>query len=70
MAEYQTPEAAEFNRRYKLTCRLCGSENVVLSVNDGFEGSDATIGDPDEVAFGCNDCKKNDYTLYPYRGAQ
>ena len=63
MYDNRPEEASEIERRFKLTCRMCGSENVRVSVQDGWCGTDVTAGDPGEIAFGCNDCKKNDYSV-------
>jgi hypothetical protein len=50
--------------RFKITCRKCGSENVVIDTCSGSPGySEWTGGDPAELSIGCNDCKQNDYTL-------
>jgi len=63
MYENRPKEAAEIMARFKLVCRKCGSENVVVSVNEGWQGTDVTAGDPGEIAFGCNDCQQNDYSV-------
>lgn len=59
-------EAEEIKRRFKIVCRVCGSENVVVDVREGWAGTDVTGGDPGEINIGCNDCEKNDYHLALY----
>lgn len=49
----------ELKSRYKLVCRKCGSENVVIDVV-----SEPLVCDsgyvPGSISVGCNDCKQND----------
>lgn len=63
MYENRQDVVNEVLKRFTLTCKKCGSTNVVLSVNEGWSGTFITVGDPGEVVFGCNDCKQNDYSF-------
>jgi hypothetical protein len=54
----------ELCKRFKFVCRKCGSENVVMDFERGTYWSDLTGSDPDEIVFGCNDCKDNDFRFY------
>ena len=63
MNENMPEIAAELERRFKFTCRMCSSEDVRVSVHDGWGGTDVTVGNPGEIAFGCNSCKNNDYCV-------
>ena len=48
-------------RQFKLVCRKCSSENVVVDADPGFGGSEVTGAEPGTLSVGCNDCKNNDF---------
>ena len=51
----------EIEKRYKLICRKCNSENVVVSeISDPINYGGETGYQSGTVAIGCNDCKQND----------
>lgn len=54
----------EIHSRYKLVCRLCGSENIVFDCEEGIDYGGRTGFQPGWVSLGCNDCKKNDMLEY------
>jgi hypothetical protein len=59
------PETAEaIVKRFKLVCRECGSENCVLTAEEGIDYGVLTGYSPGMVSGGCNDCKKNDLIEY------
>ena len=45
------------------TCLECSSENVKLSVDMGFPGSDVTGADEPQITIDCLDCKQH-ITIY------
>jgi hypothetical protein len=61
MTMYENWNTEEFFKRFKITCLKCGSENVKISGDQGWAGTDVTAGDPATLAIGCNDCKQNDF---------
>lgn len=52
----------QVQERFRLVCRKCGSDDVVININQGFGGSECTGADPDELTIGCNACRQNDYS--------
>ena len=52
-------EAEEITTRFKLVCKKCGGENVVVNIEPSYSYSEATLV-PGHISIGCNDCKKND----------
>lgn len=50
---------------FKLTCRRCDSENVVLSSEPLCDYGGETGSSGGYVTFGCNDCQQNDFMLFP-----
>lgn len=55
-------ELKEFLSQFKLVCRKCGSENVVMDCTPGFHGSSEYTGYCEgSLTAGCNDCKQNDF---------
>jgi hypothetical protein len=60
---YESIDTDEFYKRFKIICLKCGSDDVVLSGDHGWGGTDVTVGDPASLAVGCNACKQNDMQL-------
>jgi hypothetical protein len=60
---YEDWNTEEFFKRFKIICLKCGSDNVVLSGDRGWEGTDVTVGEPASLAVGCNARKQNDFLL-------
>lgn len=47
-------------RQFRLVCRKCGSDNVVIDIEHGYGGSEYTGPDPSTLSIGCNACHAND----------
>ena len=47
---------------FNLTCKKCGSDNVVLHYSAEHVYSDYTM-DPASLTIGCNNCGENDHYL-------
>ena len=60
---YEPIKTDEFYKRFKIVCLKCGSDDVKLTGDHGWGGTDVTGGDPASVYVGCNACKKNDMQL-------
>lgn len=58
---YENWNTEEFFKRFKIICLKCGSDDVKISGNQGWDGTDVTAGDPATLAIGCNACKQNDF---------
>lgn len=56
-------DAEELKQRFKLICRKCGSENVVVDIDPGSMGSEETGWMSGDFSIGCNDCKQNDFHM-------
>jgi hypothetical protein len=50
---------------FALTCRRCGSGNVVVGSVPVHDYGGDTGSDGGYVTFGCNACKQNDFILFP-----
>ena len=50
----------EITSRFKIVCRKCGSENVMVNISESWGGTDVTAGNGGALQIGCNDCKDND----------
>lgn len=57
----QDYDTQEFQRRFKITCLKCGSDDVAVTYDRGWAGTDVTAGDPVKLVIGCNTCKQNDF---------
>lgn len=55
-------DVKEFLGKFKVTCKNCGSENVVIDADPGFAGSEYTGWCEGSLSAGCNDCKANDFS--------
>jgi len=53
-------EAEEIQTRFRLICRECGSENVVIDFEQGIDYGGETGYSPGHLTIGCNDCHRND----------
>ena len=58
---YENWNTEEFFSRFKIVCLKCGSDDVKISGDQGWGGTDVTGGDPATLAIGCNACKQNDF---------
>lgn len=56
-------EAEEIQSAFKLVCKKCGSENVVIDIEQGEHYGGDTGCSSGHIALGCNDCKQNDLYL-------
>lgn len=48
--------------KFKITCRKCDSEDVVINIEEGRQLSEVTF-TSGSVSIGCNACKQNDLFL-------
>lgn len=53
-------ENEEIQAAFRLVCKKCGSENVVIDVDQGIDYGGETGYSPGHITIGCNDCKQND----------
>jgi ribosomal protein S27E len=58
-------ETEEVRASFRIICRKCQSEDVVLDVVPLREFGGETGGDGGFFTIGCNACKQNDVILYP-----
>jgi hypothetical protein len=49
---------------FKLTCKKCGSDDVVLDAEDGVDYGGETGYSPGQITAGCNNCKQNDVVVW------
>lgn len=56
-------EVKELQAAFKLVCKKCGSDNVVMDADHGFMGSEYTGWISGTLSIGCNACKQNDLHL-------
>lgn len=52
-----------FLKQFELRCRKCGSDQVVVDFEEGFNYSEHTY-QPGHFTAGCNACKQNDFLAY------
>ena len=55
--------AEELLSKFKLICKHCGSENVVVEIEQGIDYGGETGYSNGHISVGCNDCKQNDLYL-------
>jgi hypothetical protein len=53
-------EVEEIKAAFKLVCKKCGSEDVVLDYEGGIDYGGQTGYQSGWLSIGCNACKKND----------
>lgn len=53
-------KAEEIRVAFKLVCKKCGSEEVVIEIEQGVDYGGQTGYDPGYISLGCNACKQND----------
>ena len=53
----------EINAAFKLVCKKCGSENVVIDIQKSFDDGGDNGYRPGSLNLSCNDCKKNDVSI-------
>lgn len=54
---------SKIKERFKIICRMCGSENIVVDIDGGTVYSEMSS-DPPSITIGCNDCGENDLQLF------
>ena len=54
-------EVEVLQEAFKLVCKKCGSENVVIDITRGRHYDSCYI--EGGITFGCNDCKQNDVVI-------
>ena len=57
---FDMDDAERLKAAYKLMCKKCGSENVVIDIEQGIDYGGETGYNSGHISLGCNDCKKND----------
>ncbi len=53
-------EAEQIQEAFKLACKKCGSDDVVIDIEQGINYGGQTGYDPGHLTIGCNACKQND----------
>ena len=53
----------ELRAKYRIICKKCGSENVMVDIEIGTDWGGDTGCDIDRMIFGCQDCKQNDHSF-------
>ena len=56
-------EAEEIKQSFKLVCKKCGSEDVVIDVEKGVDYGGETGYSSGYISLGCNACKQNDVCI-------
>jgi hypothetical protein len=52
----------ELRERFRISCRICGSENVGINWFDSIDYGEWTGIQPGTFTIGCNYCKGNDFS--------
>jgi hypothetical protein len=60
MKAMEMTDTEEITAAFKLVCKKCGSEDVVVDVEQGTDYGGETGYDPGHISIGCNACKQND----------
>lgn len=50
-----------FRMQFKIVCRKCSSEDVVIDVQEAIDYGGETGVQPGSFSAGCNACKQNDF---------
>lgn len=53
-------ESEEITTAFKLVCKKCGSEDVVIDIEQGIDYGGETGYSGGHISLGCNACKQND----------
>ena len=53
-------EAAEIKMAFNLVCKKCGSDDVVIDIEQGIDYGGETGYSGGHISLGCNACKQND----------
>lgn len=53
-------DAEEIKAAFKLVCKKCGSEDVVIDIEQGIDYGGETGYSSGHISLGCNVCKQND----------
>lgn len=53
----------QVKEHFKIICRKCGSESIVIDIDGGTVYSEMSS-DPPSVTIGCNNCGQNDLQLF------
>jgi hypothetical protein len=56
-------EAEEILAAFKLVCKKCGSEDVVIDIERGVDCGGETGYSSGHISMGCNACEKNDVLI-------
>jgi len=57
-------EAKEITNAFKLACKKCGSEDVVIDIERGIDYGGDTGYSSGHISIGCNSFKQNDVMIY------
>ena len=57
-------EAEEIEAAFKLVCKKCGSEDVVIDIELGIDYGGETGYSSGHISLGCNACKQNDVYIF------
>ena len=57
-------EAEEIEAAFKLVCKKCGSEDVVIDIERGIDYGGETGYSSGHISLGCNACKQNDVYIF------
>lgn len=53
-------EAERIKAAFELVCKKCGSDDVVIYIEEGVDFGGETGYSPGYISIGCNGCEKND----------
>lgn len=56
-------EAKEIKAAFIILCKKCGSENVVIDIEEGHNYGGQTGYSGGHLSIGCNDCAQNDVLI-------
>lgn len=57
-------ELKTLQSQFKLICRKCGSDDVVMDCEEGIDYGGMTGYQEGHLSIGCNSCKQNDFHSY------
>jgi hypothetical protein len=57
-------DAEKLKGAFKLICLKCGSEDVVIDIEDGIDYGGETGWSPGCISIGCNACEQNDIQIW------
>jgi hypothetical protein len=56
-------DADRLKQQFTLVCRKCGSEDVVINIEEGIDYGGQTGYQSGTISIGCNACKDNDFWM-------